>query len=285
VQLLLLSLVTAYLSRSLAPLSLLNTSLSLQLLRRSGWACSCATTTLLSAPFDSKIHSDMSRLLLLPLALLATYASAQTSTECNPLNATCPDDAALGTTYNKTFSAADTGLSTSYWNITAGTPQFTDKGAEFVLNKKGDSVTAETTFYIFWGTVEVIMQAAKGAGLVSTFDLLSDDLDEIDLEILGGNSSYVESNWYGWGNRSQYNSEYHPCDGPADGMHNYTFVWGQDQLQWIIDGSVARTVPYAPPSHYPQTPSKLVIGIWAGGDSESNGTATWAGGPVDWSQA
>ena len=129
------------------------------------------------------------------------------------------------------------------------------------------------------------MQAAAGQGIISTFNLLSDDLDEIDLEIMGGNSTTVESNWYGWGNTSQYNALYHPTDGPAAGMHNYTINWTQEELQWIIDGSVARTVPYAPSGQYPQTPSMLKLGIWAGGDSsQPNGTIQWAGGLTDWSK-
>lgn len=229
----------------------------------------------------------MSRVVLLPVALLAASVAAQTYTSCNPLNATCPDDAALGTTYNTTFDASTTELNPNLWNVTAGTEsiQFTDTGAELVISESGDSVTAESTFYIFWGQVEIIMQAAAGTGIISTFNMLSDDLDEIDLEIMGGNTSYVESNWYGWGNTSQHNALYHPCDGPQQKMHNYTINWDKTQLQWIIDGTVARTVPYAAAGQYPQTPSILKFGIWAGGDaSEPEGTITWAGGKTDWSK-
>lgn len=68
-------------------------------------------------------------------------------------------------------------------------------------------------------------------------------------------------------------------------MHNYTIVWDKEQLLWIIDGNVERTVPYAPAGQYPQTPSMLKFGIWAGGDStEPEGTIKWAGGETDWSK-
>ncbi|KAK5126227.1 hypothetical protein LTR85_010462 [Meristemomyces frigidus] len=229
----------------------------------------------------------MSRFTLFHVALLAASVAAQTSTTCNPLNATCPSDAALGTTYNTTFSASTTELDPNLWNVTAGgeSIQFTDKGAELVISESGDSVTAQSAFYMSFGTVEIIMEAAAGQGIISTFNLLSDDLDEIDLEIMGGNESYVESNWYGHGNTSQYNALYHPCDGPQQKMHNYTINWTKAQLEWIIDGTVARTVPYAASGQYPQTPSILKFGIWAGGDSsEPNGTITWAGGLADWSK-
>jgi beta-glucanase (GH16 family) len=212
---------------------------------------------------------------------------AQTFTSCDPLNSTCPADPALGTTYNVTFDASMTQLDANLWNVTAGSQliQFSANGTEFSISESGQSVTVETTFYIFWGTVEVMMQAASGQGIISTFDMLSNDLDEIDLEIMGGNHSFVETNWYGEGNQSQRNSIYYPVDGPQDRMHNYTFDWNQDQLQWIIDGNVVRTLPYASPGLYPQTPSRMRIGIWAGGDaSEPEGVIEWAGGLVNWNQ-
>jgi beta-glucanase (GH16 family) len=228
----------------------------------------------------------MFRSSLLSAALLAATAVAQTSTSCNPLNSTCPSDNALGTTYNATFNAATTELDPNLWNVTAGSEniQFTSNGAELVISKSGDSVTAESTFYILFGTVEIIMQASSGVGIISTFDMLSDDLDEIDLEIMGGNTTAVATNWYGWGNTSQYNSIYPAVDGPQQKMHNYTIVWGSDQLQWIIDGSVARQLSYAEPGQYPQTPARIKFGIWAGGDSsEPEGTREWAGGNTTWS--
>jgi len=229
----------------------------------------------------------MSRLTLI-LAFFAATIAAQTYSKCNPLNTTtCPADAALGTTFSTTFNASQTQLDSRYFNISAGENLITfgDNGAELSISESGQSVTAQTSFYIFWGTVEVIMQAAAGTGIISTFNMLSDDLDEIDLEIMGGNTSYVSSNWYGWGNTSQYNGAYHKCDGPQLSMHNYTLAWSQGQLVWFIDGTAVRMVPYDVAGKYPQTPSFLKFGIWAGGDStEAEGTITWAGGKTDWSK-
>ncbi|KAK0289068.1 hypothetical protein LTR35_000443 [Friedmanniomyces endolithicus] len=232
----------------------------------------------------------MSRPTLFSLALLACHVAAQTTSTCDPRhNASCPNDPALGSgIYNQTFTSTTTELNPNFWNVTSGnaeTIQFGNNGAELVIAQSGDSVTAQSTFYIMYGVVEVIMQAAAGQGIISTFDLISDDLDEIDVEIMGGNTSYVESNWYGWGNTSQYNALYHKCDGPQQGLHNYTIVWTADKLQWIIDGTVARTLPYAKPGRYPQTPCMMKFGIWAGGDSKQpEGTIVWAGGKTDWTK-
>ena len=229
----------------------------------------------------------MFRTLLLPVALLATSIAAQTYSSCNPLNSTCPADPALGTTYATSFNSSQTEFDPNFWNITAGLDLITfgEDGAELAIVNEGDSVTVQSKFYIFWGQVEIIMKAAAGQGIISTMNLLSDDLDEIDWEIMGGNESYVENNWYGWGNQSQHNAQYPALSGSAEGFHNYTVIWNQEQTQWLIDGNVIRTVPYAQPGEYPQTPMFVKFGLWAGGaPSEPKGTIAWAGGKTDFSK-
>ena len=231
----------------------------------------------------------MSRLILLSIAALAATVAAQAPVECNPLNSTtpCADNPALGTTYTATFNTSQTQLDPRFFNVSAGANniKFTNKGAEMTIAESGQSVTAQTSFYIMFGTVEVIMQAAAGVGIISTFDLMSDDADEIDLEIMGGNTTTVESNTFGWGNKTQHNALYHPCDGPAESMHNYTIVWSAEQIEWFVDGQSVRIMPYTDPGVYPQTPSYVKFGIWAGGDqSQPEGTREWAGGNVSWSK-
>jgi len=133
------------------------------------------------------------------------------------------------------------------------------------------------------------MQAAGGTGIISTVVLLSDDLDEIDWEIMGGNTTHIETNYYGKGNSTQINSKYYPCDNPQGKMHNYTTVWTSEQIEWHLDGVIVRTLPYAEAvgegKFYPQTPSYIKLGIWPAGDkSEPKGTIEWAGGEVDYSK-
>lgn len=237
----------------------------------------------------------MSRFLTLPLlALAATHVAAQTFTSCNPLNASCPMDPALGTTFDMTFNSSMNAFDPRFFNVTAGESliSFSDEGAELSIVNQGDSVTIQTTFYIFFGQVEVLFKAASGQGIISTFDMLSDDLDEIDWEIMGGNTSYVSTNYYGWGNLSEFNSKYIPTtggsfnsEGAMGGIHNYTINWTPQNLQWILDGQVVRSVGYEEAGQWPQTPSFLKFGIWAGGDpTEPKGTIAWAGGPTDYSK-
>lgn len=224
---------------------------------------------------------------LTTVTLLAALATAQTSTLCNPLNTTCPSDPALGTTYADSFNTTAAGLNTHFWTMQAGSDlaAMGPQGTTYTLSSSGQSVTAQSTFYIFWGSVSVVMRAAPGVGIISTIILLSDDLDEVDWEIMGGNGTHVESNWYGQGNTTQRNAQYFPCEGPETQFHNYTISWTPTQTQWILDGAVQRTLPRAAPGMYPQTPSQVKMGVWAGGDkSEPVGVQQWAGGVTDWSK-
>jgi hypothetical protein len=131
--------------------------------------------------------------------LFASTTLAQTSTSCNPLNSTCPDNPALGTTLEEVFNSSTSGFDANYWTIDAGKDlvSFGKEGAELPLVTSKDTVTLVSTFYIFFGTLEFIMKAAPGQGIVSTVILLSDDLDEIDWEVLGGNDTTVSNNYYG----------------------------------------------------------------------------------------
>ena len=57
---------------------------------------------------------------------------------------------------------------------------YVNGAAEFTVAKAKDAPTIQSNFYIFGGSVSVIMKAAKGKGVVSSIVLESDDLDEVD---------------------------------------------------------------------------------------------------------
>ena len=114
------------------------------------------------------------------LAALVAPATAQTFTNCNPMNATCTDDPALAMAFNWNMTNATLETSNGVWNNTGPGITYTPSSAMFTMDKKGDAPTIVSSFYIFWGSVSVIMKAAKGQGVVSSIVLESDDLDEID---------------------------------------------------------------------------------------------------------
>lgn len=223
-------------------------------------------------------------------AILTSTVVAQTWTSCNPLNSTdCPTDIALGiSNYSIDFTTEI--MTTKVWNATNGVVYYGDNGAQFTISQKDESPTVQTNFYLFFGQVEVIARAAPGQGIISSMVLESNDLDEIDWEFMGGNDSFVETNYFGKGNTTDSSTRafYYPVSQATELFHNYTLDWSQEKLDWIIDGNVVRTLLYEDANGgqaYPQTPMQLKLGNWAGGDaSEPNGTIEWAGGLTDYSQ-
>lgn len=139
------------------------------------------------------------------------------------------------------------------------------------------------------------MKAAPGTGIISSAVLMSDDFDEIDWEFSGNNFAAghgaVQTNYFGKGITDGYDRGTLPqIQDPTADFHTYTYDWSESQLQWIVDGQPIRTLLAAnqdTSSHqYPQTPSRLHLGLWDGGGSQQpGGTVFWAGGYTDVSQA
>ncbi|KAJ5336264.1 hypothetical protein MYU51_009587 [Penicillium brevicompactum] len=223
------------------------------------------------------------------LAALASYAYAQTSTDCNPMNTTCPADPALGTEHTWNFN---TTLDDKIWDMETGDYEYGDDGAEFTLTGEGTSTLLSSNFYIFFGVVESHVKMAKGAGLISSVVLESDDLDEIDWEWVGYNTSQVQSNFFGKGNDTSFDrGGYHDVSNADSEFHNYTTYWAEDVTQWWIDDVMVRELKYDDKGtlggeNYPQTPCRVKFSLWpAGTKKAAQGTIEWAGGLVDWDAA
>jgi len=168
---------------------------------------------------------------------------------------------------------------------TAGRRQLAMEGLGAEIRRVREATDVPLAAYNVSGEYAMI-KAAAGQGIISSLVLLSDDLDEIDWEIMGGNTSFVENNYYGKGNQSERNAKYVPLAGAQEAFHNYTVDWTQERLEWSIDGQVVRTLsPGDAHGSYPQTPSYFKMGIWAGGDpKEPEGVREWAGGDTDYSK-
>ncbi|KAM0715754.1 hypothetical protein Q7P37_008268 [Cladosporium fusiforme] len=219
-------------------------------------------------------------------ALLATQAFAQTHSDCNPTKGDkCPDNPALGTVFDYKFNDSMAEMDSRYFNVTAGAKliDFNKEGTEFAMYKHGDSVTVKTNFYIFYGRVEAIIQAAPGQGVISSVNLLSDDLDEIDWEVLGGVTNEVYNNYYGKGDREQSNGEEPELSNAQGDYYNYTIIWTEEKLEFWLNEKNVRTVEAGKPGDYPQTPCFINLSLWAGGDPENEpGVIEWAGGETDY---
>ncbi|KAL3448652.1 concanavalin A-like lectin/glucanase domain-containing protein [Aspergillus insuetus] len=220
------------------------------------------------------------------LASVLPFTVAQTWTDCSPLEKTCPPNPGLNSkTWTSDFTQGESALKD--WINVNGKLNFGPDGAEFTVAKKGDSPTIETDFFFFFGKAEVVLKAAPGVGIVSSIVLESDVLDEVDWETLGGDTTQIQSNYFGKGDTSSYDrGGFHPVATPQEVFHTYTIEWSPEAISWIIDGAIVRTLAFADAqggSRFPQTPMRLRLGIWAGGDPDNApGTIEWAGGETDY---
>ncbi|EMR63597.1 hypothetical protein MGN70_001428 [Eutypa lata] len=218
---------------------------------------------------------------------VAQLASAQTYTECNPTEKTCPADEAFGSTVDVDFTK---GKNENFYEFDGTKIDYTDEGAVFTINKESDAPTIGTNKYIFFGKVDVTVQASFGQGVVTSFVLQSDDLDEIDWEWLGGDTTQVQTNYFGKGDTTTYDrGAYHDVANPQTSTHTYTVDWTKDYVRWSIDGTQVRELTYAEAkegTRFPQTPMQIRLGTWVAGRADApKGTVEWAGGYTDFSKA
>lgn len=215
-------------------------------------------------------------------ATLIAPSLAQTWTNCNPtLRSDCPPDSALARTVNIDFSSASDSFTAQ------GSPTYGKDGVSFTVAKGGDSPQLTSKWYIMFGRVEINVKAAPGAGIVSSFVLQSDTLDEIDWEWLGAASEEVQTNYFGKGQTTTYNrGAFHSDPGSQSRFKKYTIDWTPNQIVWQIDGVTVRTLePANANNQYPQSPMQVKFGAWSGGDpTNSQGTIQWARGPTDYSK-
>jgi beta-glucanase (GH16 family) len=161
-------------------------------------------------------------------------------------------------------------------------------GAEFSITEKHEAPTISSQKYIFFGKVSAYIKSSPGTGIVSSFILESDDLDEIDWEWLGSDDAHVQTNFFGKGDVSTYDrSTTVAVSTPIESWHTYTIDWNAERIIWSIDNNPVRTLTYGDPlthqgTRYPQTPMKIKMGNWIGcldaSDPATTGTCQWAGG-------
>lgn len=121
-------------------------------------------------------------------------------------------------------------------------------------------------FYSY-GTFEVRMRPAPGAGVNSTFFIYTgrphgNPHDEIDFEFLGKDPKGVFLNYFASGRSDPQTVNF---DFDATGAaHDYAFKWTPDSIQWFADGRLIREVKKSSETNIPTTPQKLYISIWTG---------------------
>ena len=102
---------------------------------------------------------------------------AQTYTDCNPMEKTCPKDVGLNSANFVSNFASDPNAEDSWSKAAYTTITYDNQGAQFRIASQGQAPTIATNFYFFFGRVDVTMKSASGQGIVSSIVLESDDLD------------------------------------------------------------------------------------------------------------
>ncbi|KAI0128781.1 concanavalin A-like lectin/glucanase domain-containing protein [Xylariales sp. AK1849] len=236
--------------------------------------------------------------LLATLGLAAQIAHGQLTSDCNPhITENCPHKKGWpGENHYVDFTKA-TSLPANWIMADGKAVTFNSKGAEFGFQHKGDSPMLWTDFYILAGRYDVEMQIAPGVGIISDIVAWSDDLDEIDWEFSGNafgrvpfpqldGMHTVQTNIFGQSQSWDGAATYEPwAHDPTEEFHTYSVEWDSDFIKWFVDGEMKREVHANQIPSYskmPQSPMKLQMGVWDGGDPDASyWTQQWAGGITD----
>lgn len=121
-----------------------------------------------------------------------------------------------------------------------------------------------TKGYYKYGYYETSMQAIKNDGVVSSFFTYTgpsenNPWDEIDIEILGKDTTKVQFNYYtnGVGNHEYM---YDLGFDASEGFHTYGFDWQADHITWYVDGKAV----YTAYGNMPTTAGKIMMNAWPG---------------------
>ena len=115
-----------------------------------------------------------------------------------------------------------------------------------------------------YGRSEVSMKAIKNDGVVSSFFTYTgpsdnNPWDEIDIEILGKDTTKVQFNYFtnGVGNHEYL---YDLGFDASEDFHVYAFEWHKDKIVWFVDGKEV----YSAKENIPVTKSKIMMNAWCG---------------------
>lgn len=158
------------------------------------------------------------------------------------------------------------------------------------MPKNSGGTIISSTRAVWYGKVSARIKTSHLAGVITAFILYSGAGDEIDYEFVGADLETVQTNFY-WESVLNYtNTANLSTTDTFDNFHTYEMDWHEDYVTWSIDNVVGRTL-YKNETYnsttksyqYPQTPSKVDISIWPGGNStNAPGTIAWSGGEINW---
>lgn len=179
--------------------------------------------------------------------------------------------------------------SESDWVYTGHVMDYDDAMIMAMPNQSAGTVIS-STFYVWYGKIRVRMRSSHRQGVVSAFILFSNVQDEIDNEFIGADLFKAQTNFYYQGVLNYTNSRNITTNNTFEEWHTYEIDWSEDRINWSVDGEIGRTLRKSDTwnstnraYYYPQTPSRVQLSLWPGGDQgNAIGTINWAGGEIDW---
>lgn len=185
-------------------------------------------------------------------------------------------------------------VSKADWLYTGNVIDYDDEESLILAMPKNSGGTVlSSTRAVWYGKVSAKIKTSHLGGVVTGFILYSGAGDEIDYEFVGADLETAQTNFYWEGVLNYRNSANISTTDTFENYHTYELDWHEDYVTWSIDGVVGRTL-YKNETYnsttqkyqYPQTPSKVDISIWPGGNStNAPGTIAWSGGEINWDAA
>lgn len=126
-----------------------------------------------------------------------------------------------------------------------------------------------TREYFGYGLYEVVMRAAPGSGIVSSFFTLMETSrpgNEIDIEFAGKDPQEVIFNVWDKKGRERPERFRLPFNA-AEEYHSYAIEWTPGKIRWYVDGKKKRTVR----GQIPKRPHRIFMNVWV------TGNEGWAG--------
>lgn len=115
-----------------------------------------------------------------------------------------------------------------------------------------------------FGRYEVILQAARGEGLVTGFFIYTGPTygtrhDEIDIEFLGKDTTKMHVAWFVGGNLTSkfIDLKFDAAERP----HVYAFEWASDRIRWFVDDRLVFE-HHVRDGPVPQVPGRLFANLW-----------------------
>lgn len=171
------------------------------------------------------------------------------------------------------FECADGWCNGSMFNVTwrAENCTFENGRMQLIIDKDQKSGTVpysggeyRSKDFYGYGRYEVRMKAIKNDGVVSSFFTYTgpsdnNPWDEIDIEILGKDTTKVQFNYFTDG-KGNHEYMYDLGFDASEDFHDYAFEWYEDKIVWYVDGVEAHTAT----ENIPVTEGKIMMNAWCG---------------------